>query len=786
MSSNLVIVAIPDENDRVWKISSEKVPHLTLLFLGEVDNVTNLDQIIQFVEHAANTTLRRFYLPVDRRGELGADQADVLFFKKGRYDYKAIRDFRAALLQDNNIKTAYDSATQFDGPWNPHLTLGYPATPAKSIPDDQFPGIYDVSFNKVAVWTGDFEGVEFLLKDYADEFEALDSVPMDVAMSELEHVGIKGMRWGVRKQDVTSGAKAVGRAAKSTGGALGKAAEATGRFAGDVHFESQARPQTRKTPEGETIEMASRARELVIKGADRDFRSKDLATINAKPEYAKARKLRNRLTKPLDKTTRAYRSEVKQAYINRLETTANSMKNPSGTREYTIRERGGDLPRSKYYWEVSTREARHAEGDDFTLLEVLMDEDGFITGVKKADSIEQTMELGEAFLAHYGVKGMKWGVRNVDRTTGRTTETKREGLQRYLDPQGHDVSTDVAKFAVGYLVPVVAPLTWPAQIRLIRGGARGIKAKAIDRQEKKFEKKAMSPKNFVAIHNGALDQINRNVDAINKKYPGDLTKNPSQRKKYDAEVLKVMQDGYRASANSLSNKAQTRHLDVEFVNDGLDFKIHAREGAPTPLPVRVKHADDDIGDEEITVEITGKIKRDATGHIVGFEFDHLKSASMGHSTELGEAFILKHYGIKGMRWGVRKQQEVSARSLTDTGILKRKTRVRTEGGVSHPAHTDAVKAAVQKQKLKKSGTDALSTQELRELANRLQVENQVAILTSSKGRQFVSREFETTTKGLAREGFRKGAPLAGTKVAKSKVGKKVRKGAATAAVTALI
>ena len=62
MGSNLVIVAIPDENDRVWKISSEKIPHLTLLFLGDVDKVSNLEQIVLFVEHAATTTLRRFYL----------------------------------------------------------------------------------------------------------------------------------------------------------------------------------------------------------------------------------------------------------------------------------------------------------------------------------------------------------------------------------------------------------------------------------------------------------------------------------------------------------------------------------------------------------------------------------------------------------------------------------------------------------------------------------------------------------------------------------------------------
>src|SRR4051794_24247518 len=112
---NLVIVALPDEQDRVWKVSSEKKPHLTLLWLGEADNVQNLDIIMQFVEHAASTTLKRFYLPVDKRGVLGDDEADVLFFKKNRYDTKAIWDFRAALLQEPNIKTAFDSAEQFEG-----------------------------------------------------------------------------------------------------------------------------------------------------------------------------------------------------------------------------------------------------------------------------------------------------------------------------------------------------------------------------------------------------------------------------------------------------------------------------------------------------------------------------------------------------------------------------------------------------------------------------------------------------------------------------------------------
>lgn len=195
--AGLVIVAIPDENDRVWKVSSEKVPHLTLLFLGEdAEAVPNLDQIMLFVEHAANTSLRRFYLPVDRRGELGADKADVLFFKKDRYDFKAIRDFRAVLLQDPNIKKAYDASSQFETPeyvgapgqpWIPHLTLGYPGSPAKPIPDDQMSAFYDVQFNKIAVWMGDYDGPEFLLKDYWEDFD-MGAIPMDVAMSALRHV----------------------------------------------------------------------------------------------------------------------------------------------------------------------------------------------------------------------------------------------------------------------------------------------------------------------------------------------------------------------------------------------------------------------------------------------------------------------------------------------------------------------------------------------------------------------------------------------------------------------
>lgn len=203
--SNLVIVAIPEQDDYVWKISSEKVPHLTICYLGNPSEATNVVKMADFLEHAANTMLTPFYLDVSERGTLGADDADVIFFD-GFWDLPEIKRFRAMLLQDENIRKAYDSTDQHDE-WLPHLTLGYPDSPAK--PDNRdYPGIHSVRFNKVALWFGDFEGVEFKLKSDFDKYP-MEALSMNDARRDagllavtdiLAHHGVKGMKWGVRKE----------------------------------------------------------------------------------------------------------------------------------------------------------------------------------------------------------------------------------------------------------------------------------------------------------------------------------------------------------------------------------------------------------------------------------------------------------------------------------------------------------------------------------------------------------------------------------------------------------
>lgn len=209
--SNLVIVAIPAEDDYVNRISSEKVPHMTLLFLGEnAAQVPNLSRILDFTRHAADQSLMRFGLEVERRGVLGEKEADVLFFSKSKWSgYQTVNEYRSFLLKDNNIRTAFDMADQHDK-WLPHITLGYPETPAK--PDERdYPGINYVTFDRIAVWFGDYEGIEFPLKTWDWD--------MDVTMSTLttknsienilSHFGKKGMKWGVRNESRPSGPQSV-------------------------------------------------------------------------------------------------------------------------------------------------------------------------------------------------------------------------------------------------------------------------------------------------------------------------------------------------------------------------------------------------------------------------------------------------------------------------------------------------------------------------------------------------------------------------------------------------
>lgn len=82
---------------------------------------------------------------------------------------------------------------------------------------------------------------------------------------------------------------------------------------------------------------------------------------------------------------------------------------------------------------------------------------------------------------------------------------------------------------------------------------------------------------------------------------------------------------------------------------------------------------------------------------------------------------LKHYGILGMKWGVRRSDKEIARA----------NRRRAAKGEPVTPSEDAKKALRSKAKAEESGVEALSNDELKELNERLNLESSYERLTES-------------------------------------------------------
>ena len=356
----LAIVAIPRQDDFVWKVSSEKIPHLTLCFLGTPPSDFPIERVTEYIQHVADTSMHTFGLSVDRRDKLGPDDTDVLLFRKDRTT-RWLESVRSYFLQDPAIRLAYDSTAQFPT-WIPHLTLGSPSAPAH--PDTrEWPGFSWMCFDKLALWTGDFEGPEFILKDEGWDQELQMSDLTTMGTEFLEHFGVKGMKWGVRKDKGHEGQRAKTR----------KIARLDQKFA--------RKSQSLHT----TLE--------IFNGAIPATNAK-LAVIDNKPKYKNADFTRDT---PL---RRAYYKEGQKAFVDSLEASASSLgTNASGTKRY------GVIEKTDNSWDVILRDVKHDDTSEVVFsVRPILDEVGHITGFEFIPPKDQPLE-------HFGVKGMHWGVR---------------------------------------------------------------------------------------------------------------------------------------------------------------------------------------------------------------------------------------------------------------------------------------------------------------------------------------------------------------------------------------
>ena len=133
-------------------------------------------------------------------------------------------------------------------------------------------------------------------------------------------------------------------------------------------------------------------------------------------------------------------------------------------------------------------------------------------------------------------------------------------------------------------------------------------------------------------------------------------------------------------------------------------------------------------------------------------------------------YAIVHYGVKGMKWGVRrksrddgggtsKRAEKKLKKQEAKELKKAERKKNFQETIKRPVTDDAANASKGRQRTKKHGTDALSNDELKDLVYRMNLEQQYANLKANEkaakarrsGRAYVSDIVKDAGQELAKE-----------------------------------
>lgn len=357
-----VIVALPEAGHPLHDIvnPAEGGPaHMTLAYLGEFDKWSpeELEQLKTELRNIS-TDAYQFVDDIVSREKLGESQADVL--KTNGHGSQKIRD--VLTNGDSLIATIEEDARTFPT-WLPHVTLGYPETPAFGEPD-----FNQIPFDRLALWAGE-DREEFPLEPPEIQHE-------DRVSTHLKHHGVKGMKWGVRKDRHHEGEQV----------SIKKLNKLDKKFEKDL---------------GSTKTMIA-----INNGAADKLNAFDIPRINAKPEYDKASR-DGTLADRNHPVTKRYYKEFAEALEKRYNESASSLgTNASGTKKYVV-----DVDPDTLGWRARLGDVSHADEGYSYIAPVL--KDGLVKGfkVRETEMTHDVMDRVDSYLEHYGVLGMKWGKR---------------------------------------------------------------------------------------------------------------------------------------------------------------------------------------------------------------------------------------------------------------------------------------------------------------------------------------------------------------------------------------
>lgn len=158
------VFLIPAAADPITAASSEPA-HCTTIWMGDMNDVApeDLEQLQAEVSAYVGQLDGPVVVPTAGRGVLGADEADVTFLERT----DALLALRDGLLQASPTAEKLMNAVEQYPEWTPHVTMGYPETPALAEYDGDA-----VTFDRVGVWIG------------PDQHE----YPMGGAMSDIDQL----------------------------------------------------------------------------------------------------------------------------------------------------------------------------------------------------------------------------------------------------------------------------------------------------------------------------------------------------------------------------------------------------------------------------------------------------------------------------------------------------------------------------------------------------------------------------------------------------------------------
>lgn len=314
-----------------------------------------------------------------------------------------------------------------------------------------------------------------------------------------------------------------------------------------------------------------------------------------------------------------------------------------------------------------------------------------------ADKAEIARSDHEEFLEHYGVKGMRWGVRR--------------------------------------------------ELKGIRGASN--RTEFLKKRDAAWMDKVSANPKLEKISRMVAKDAKSAIKELNRAYPKKFgLRNKSDQARYDRALEETISASIDRAAYKTHKLSPTRAHEVKLtrtesgellakVSRRTNPKIIKTEAKLNRMDERAKkkaiaHAEEDLSIEDFE-GLGFLLLEDADGLVVDVvtPFDDLE-----HSEQVEE--FLAHYGVKGMRWGVRKR---SSESSDNTSSGSKKYKVNKDGSVDvpvtrnsatgkdvavtpkgKPASDDAATKYIVNARINALGLDAVTNTELKAFNERLNLE----------------------------------------------------------------